>query len=53
MLDQPQVDGSQNGTVPAIDSSADGNVATAEIRGDDAFELSAESEKSETEKKKD
>jgi len=53
MVDQPQVADGQNGTVPAIDSTANSDEAAAtEVIGD-ALELPPEPEKSETEKKKD
>jgi len=53
MLDEQQVADGQNGTVPAIDSSANNDEAAAtEVTGD-AVEPSPEPEKSSSEKKKD
>ena len=50
MLDQQQIADGQNGTVPAVDSSTDGDepAVDAEVTGD-----VLEPEKSKTEKKKD
>lgn len=56
MLDDQQVADGQNGTVPMLDSSADGDEAAADSNAEvsgDTLELAAEPVKSETEKKTD
>jgi len=52
MLDQPQVADGQNGTVPAIESSADTDGAASQVIGDE-LGPPPEPEKSKAEKKKD
>jgi len=56
MMDQLPVADGQNGSVPALDSSANNDEADADFSAEatgDASQLATETEKSETEKKKD